>query len=97
MYAFYTDEIHAEFEKLYNYVGKNTFQIYGREVGQLLYEKHNLLALQVAETILPNVINSFSFPPQSLEGKEKDQQMTAEVLARRLLSSSWDGIGGWES
>ena len=84
------------FKDVYSKVGTNTFKVYGKELGETLFRDHGgIETLRAAESIIPTVIQNYPLTYTNDQEKEIHQKMIAEVLARRLLSSSWDGIGGW--
>ena len=84
----YTEELHVRCEELYSFIGKNTYKVYGREFGDYIYNLGGMDALRESLSIMSLVIQSF--PPDGI-----GSPAIAEVNARRLLSSSWDGIGSW--
>jgi hypothetical protein len=94
--AFYTEDIHSLFETVYNYVGKNTFKVYGRELGQTLFDQGGMDVLYQAKGIISSVVMKAPLH-YSERDKEIGQQKMVEVFARRLLDRSWDGIGTWSS
>ena len=97
--TFYTKQVHDDlFKDVYSKVGTNTFKVYGKELGETLFRDHGgIETLRAAESIIPTVIQNYPLTYTNDQEKEIHQKMIAEVFARRLLSSSWDGIGGWMS
>jgi len=96
--SFYTESVHNTlFKPVYNKVGTNTYTVYGKELGETLFRDHGgIETLYAAESIIPSVIQNYPLTTNDHE-TEYQQKMIAEVLARRIMSSSWDGIGGWMS
>jgi hypothetical protein len=93
--AFYTESVHALFKRVYEKVGTNVYTVYGKELGETLFQDHGGLAtLRAADSIIPKVIQNFPLTTNNQQ-VEMQQKMVAEVLARRLLD--WDGIGGYWS
>jgi len=102
---YYSEAIHQEFAKVYSYVSKNTFQVYARALGKLLYdlgEERNHQSgkgggrehLDSAFHIILKVITSH--PTLVVEQqKDRDRMLVAEVMARQCLDFAWDGIGDW--
>ena len=92
--SFYTESVHNTlFRPVYNKVGTNTYTVYGKELGETLFRDHGgIETLREAVSIIPLVIQNLT-----TNDHESENQLIAEVLARRILSSSWDGIGGWMS
>ena len=96
--SFYTESVHNTlFKPVYNKVGTNTYTVYGKELGETLFRDHGgIETLRAAESIIPSVIQNYPLTTNDHE-TEYQQKLIAEVLARRILASSWDGIGGWMS
>lgn len=92
--SFYTKEVHDDlFKDVYSKVGTNTFKVYGKELGETLFRDHGgIETLRAAESIIPTVIQNYPLTYTNDQEKEIHQKMIAEVFARRLLSSSWDGM-----
>jgi len=44
----YTEDMHQEFPKVYKFVSRNTFKIYGREFGNLLYDTGKVVGMELA-------------------------------------------------
>jgi len=95
---FYTEAIHKEFAKVYKYVSKNTFKVYGRELGILLYEhgetNQNGKGMDLLRSSLHILLKVLTSHPL-IAKKDRDQCLIAESMARQTLDFAWDGIGNW--
>ena len=95
---FYTEAIHKEFAKVYKYVSKNTFKVYGRELGILLYEhgetNQNGKGMDLLRSSLHILLKLLTSHPLIAQ-KDRDQCLIAESMARQTLDFAWDGIGNW--